>query len=83
MEPRLWAKPMGFDSWEGLGIFLFAMSRPALEPTHSPIQCVLWALSLGVGDWGVGLTTRLHLVTRAEVHGPVPPLPNASSWGGA
>jgi hypothetical protein len=33
----------------GLGIFLFTIaSRPALGPTHSPIQCVPGSLSLEV-----------------------------------
>jgi hypothetical protein len=39
----------GFDSWQGLGIFLFtAASRPALGTTQSPIQWVPGALSQGV-----------------------------------
>jgi hypothetical protein len=39
----------GFDSWRGLGIFLFTtVSRPALEPTRPPIQWVLGTLSPGV-----------------------------------
>jgi hypothetical protein len=39
----------GFDSRQGLGIFLSTMiSRPALRPTQPPIQWVPWALSLGV-----------------------------------
>jgi hypothetical protein len=37
----------GFDSWQGLGIFLFTtMSRKALGPTQPPIQWVVEALSL-------------------------------------
>jgi hypothetical protein len=40
---------LGFDSWQGLGIFLFTtVSRTALGPTQPPIQWVLGALSLGV-----------------------------------
>jgi hypothetical protein len=39
----------GFDSCHGLGIFLFTgASRPALEPTQSPIQWVPGAFSRGV-----------------------------------
>jgi hypothetical protein len=40
---------LGFDSWWGLGIFLFTtMSRMAVGPTQPPIQLVPGALSLGV-----------------------------------
>jgi hypothetical protein len=40
---------LGFDSWRGLGIFLFTTaSRTALRPTQPPIQWVPEALSLGV-----------------------------------
>jgi hypothetical protein len=40
---------LGFNSQQELGIFLFTtMSRMALGPTQSPIQCVLGALSVGV-----------------------------------
>jgi hypothetical protein len=40
---------LGFDSWQGLGTFLFTTaSRTALEPTQPPIQWVSDALSLEV-----------------------------------
>jgi hypothetical protein len=39
----------GFESRQGLGIFLFAtVSGPALRPTRLPIQWVPGALSVGV-----------------------------------
>jgi hypothetical protein len=39
----------GFESRQGLGIFLFTTAfRTALRPTQPPIQCVPGALSLGV-----------------------------------
>jgi hypothetical protein len=39
----------GFDSRWGLVIFLFSTaSRPALRPTHPPIQWVPWAVSSSV-----------------------------------
>jgi hypothetical protein len=51
----------------GAGNFFFATSsRTALGPTHSPIQWVPGALSLGVKPRGVKLTTHLHLVPRSN-----------------
>jgi len=40
---------LGFDSRQGLGIFLFTTaSRTVLEPIQSPIQWLVEALSLGL-----------------------------------
>jgi len=44
---------LDFDSWQGLGIFLFTiMSRLDLRPTQLPIQWVPGALSLGLKQLG-------------------------------
>jgi hypothetical protein len=44
---------LGFDSWQGLGIFLITTaSRTAPGPTQPPIQWVLGTLSLGVKQTG-------------------------------
>jgi hypothetical protein len=57
---------LGFDSWQGLGIFLFTtMSRTALGPTQPPIQGVPGALSLGV-KW-LGRETDHSPPSSAEV----------------
>jgi hypothetical protein len=44
-----WLDDRGFDSRQGLGIFLFTTaSRPVLGPTQPPIQWTPGALSVGV-----------------------------------
>jgi hypothetical protein len=64
---KMWAGVRGFDSRQGLRIFLFTTaSRTALAPTQPPIQWVLGALSLGESGRGVKLTTHLHLVPRSK-----------------
>jgi hypothetical protein len=58
---------LGFNSRQGLGIFLFATaSRMSIVPTQPPIQWVAGAFSLGQSDGGVKLTTHLHLVPRSK-----------------
>jgi hypothetical protein len=48
-----WSGVLGFDSWWGLGIFLFTtVSRTALGPTQPPTQRVPGSLSLGVKQPG-------------------------------
>jgi hypothetical protein len=43
----------GFESQQGLGIFLFTTaSRLAVGPIQPPVQCILDALSLGVKQLG-------------------------------
>jgi hypothetical protein len=60
---------LGFDPWQGQGIFLLApASRPALRPTQPPIQWVLEVLSPGVKRGrGVTLTNHPHLVPRLSM----------------
>jgi hypothetical protein len=60
------------------GILFATVSRPTLGPTQSPIQWVPGALSLGGGglsDWGMKLTTHLHLMPKLRIGGAIPPLP--------
>jgi hypothetical protein len=49
MALAYWLDDRGFESRQGLGIFLFTIvSRPALGPTQPPIQWVSGVLSLGI-----------------------------------
>jgi len=73
---------LGFNSWRGLGIFLFVTTcRPALGLTQPPIQWVQ----------GV-LPTRVKRLVHEADHSPpsstegkntIPPLPLITSWHGA
>jgi hypothetical protein len=69
----------GFESQQGLGIFLFTTeSRLALVPTQPSIQWVPQALFLGEK-----LTNHFNLVPRSRIRGAISPLPNTPSWRGA
>jgi hypothetical protein len=80
----------GFESRQGLGIFLFTTaSRPALEPTQPPIQLIQGALSLVVKRPGreahhsppssaeVKECVELNLHSLTRLHGVVLSLRNA------
>jgi hypothetical protein len=76
---------LGFNSWRGLGIFLFtAASRMALGPTQSPIQWVAGALSLGVkrprreADHSPPSRAEVKECVELYLHSP-----NTPSWRGA
>jgi hypothetical protein len=62
---------LGFDSWRGMGIFLFTTtSRMALGPTQPPIQWV-------PGDHSLGVKLPRHEAdhsppSKAEVKNPLP-----------
>jgi len=45
------------------------MSRLALGSTQPPNQCVLGFLPGGKSDWGIQLTTFLHLLQRLRMSG--------------
>jgi hypothetical protein len=66
-----------------LGIFLFTTaSRPALGPTHPPID-TRGSFPGGKAAEDMKLTNHLHLVPRSRMRGAIPPLPNTSLWRGA
>jgi hypothetical protein len=73
-----------FDSRRRLGIFLFTASRPALGPTHPPIQWVPGALSLGVKrpdretDHSPPSSAEVRECVELYLHSPDKP-----SWRGA
>jgi len=73
----------GFESRQGLGIFLFiTASRTALGPTQPPMQCATGALSLAVKRLGRE-ADHVYLVARSRIRGAIPPHPNTLSWRGA
>jgi hypothetical protein len=67
----------GFESRQGLGIFLFTIaSRPALGSTQPPIQWLPAALSLGVKLPGREARHSPPSKCRGQrMHGTKPPLP--------
>jgi hypothetical protein len=78
---------LGFDSWQGLGIFLFdSMSRLAVGPAQPPIQWVLGVLSGGEGGKQPGHEADHSSPSSAEVKELVELYLhslNTSSWHGA
>jgi hypothetical protein len=74
-----------FNSWQGLGIFLFtAVSRMALGPTQTPIQWVPGVLSLGLKQLGREVdhsppcSAEVKELMELYLHSP-----NTPSWRGA
>jgi hypothetical protein len=75
---------LGFNSWQGLGIFLFTTTtRTALGPTQPPIQGVSGALSLRVKQPGCeadhSLPSSAKVKERVELYLHSPKTP---SWYG-
>jgi hypothetical protein len=75
----------GFESWQGLGIFLFTtVSRTALGPTQPPVQLGSDALSLGskaAGMWSwplISISAGGQECVEIYLHSH-----NTSSWRGA
>jgi hypothetical protein len=76
---------LGFDSWRGLGIFLFTTaSRTDLGLTQPPIQWVPGALSLGIerpgceADYLPPPSAEVRECVELYIHSP-----NTPSWRGA
>jgi hypothetical protein len=69
---------------EAGNFFFTTVSRTALGPTQPPIQCVLWALSLGVkrpgreGDHSPPSSAEVKECVEIYLHST-----NTSSWHGA
>jgi hypothetical protein len=75
----------GFESWQGLGIFLSTTaSRPTLGSTQPPIQLIQGALSLGVkrpgseADHSPPPSAEVKECVELYLHSP-----NMPSWRGA
>jgi len=64
--------------------FFFSTSRPdrLWIPTSLLYNGNRGLFSREKSDWGVKLTTLLHLVPRLRMRGAIPPLPNTFSWRG-
>jgi hypothetical protein len=76
-----WCRVYGMTA---ICFFIFAAaSRQALGPTQPPIQRVPRAVSLGIKQLGVKLTTHLRLVPRLTLHEAISPLLHTFSWRGA
>jgi hypothetical protein len=78
---------LGFDSWRGLGIFLFTTaSRTALRPTQPLIQWALGALSAGVKRPGCEVdhsppsSVEVKEWVELYLHSPIRPHGLVLSW---
>jgi hypothetical protein len=70
--------------WQKQEIFLYSTaSRLALGLTQPPIQWVPGAFSLGVKQLGHEADHSPPSIAEVKNGGPIPPLPNMSSWHGA
>jgi hypothetical protein len=74
---RLRVEQPGFDFWQRQEIFLFSMeSRPALKPTQSPIQWVLWALSPEIKQQWRDIEHSTPSSAEVKKDGAITPLPH-------
>jgi len=69
------------NSWQGKR-HLIAQKHPdqLLCPLQPPIQWVIGALSQGLKQSSVNLTTDLHLVSTVRTSGATPPPSHELSW---
>jgi len=72
---RLRNWPFNYHQGQGQRLFFSTPSRPALGPTHPPIQRVPWTLYPGVKSGrDVKMTTHLNLVPWLRMRGAILPL---------
>jgi len=70
---------IGFESWEGQGIFLpYKSCRLVLGPTQFPIQWVPWIFPRGK----LAVHDVDHLLHIVPMSGAILPLPHMPSWHG-
>jgi len=74
-------KESWINSWQGKRYFT-TQKHPdqLLCPKQPPIQWVIGALSPGLKQSGVNLTTDLHLASRLRTTGATPPPSHKLSW---
>jgi len=81
LATKLRVEKSEFDSQRGLEIIILAtVSRPTLDSTQPPIQCVMRVLFVGKSSRGVKLTIHPRLMLRSIMRGVIPPPSDTFLW---